>query len=116
MLFHGALAASGATFVGHYPWFFVVGVCHSKSQSQKGVAQRQMLHCRFPCSALKLPECIHIPFLTLLILQTAFRWGIVHRLVLTPSKVVTVQCIQQQQALVAIISEVMITDRKGLEK
>ncbi len=24
VLFHGALAASGATFVGHWPWFFVV--------------------------------------------------------------------------------------------
>jgi hypothetical protein len=24
VLYHGALAASGATFVGHYPWFFVV--------------------------------------------------------------------------------------------
>lgn len=23
VLYHGALAASGATFVGHYPWFFV---------------------------------------------------------------------------------------------
>lgn len=24
VLFHGALAASAATFVGHYPWFAVV--------------------------------------------------------------------------------------------
>jgi hypothetical protein len=25
VLYHGALAASAATFVGHYPWFAVVG-------------------------------------------------------------------------------------------
>ena len=24
VLYHGALAASAATFVGHYPWFFTV--------------------------------------------------------------------------------------------
>ncbi len=26
VLYHGALAASAATFVGHYPWFAVVSV------------------------------------------------------------------------------------------
>lgn len=26
VLFHGALAASAATFVGHYPWFFTVSL------------------------------------------------------------------------------------------
>ena len=27
VLYHGALAASAATFVGHYPWFFTVSPC-----------------------------------------------------------------------------------------
>ena len=27
VLYHGALAASAATFVGHYPWFFTVNAC-----------------------------------------------------------------------------------------
>jgi hypothetical protein len=39
VLYHGALAASAATFVGHYPWFFTVSLC--------------LAH--LPCSALPCP-------------------------------------------------------------
>ena len=47
VLYHGALAASAATFVGHYPWFFtvrspslVLRICHAI-----------ILHCFFDTQA-----------------------------------------------------------------
>lgn len=35
VLYHGALAASAATFVGHYPWFFTVSPYCNSMPSQR---------------------------------------------------------------------------------
>lgn len=37
VLFHGSMAASGATFVGHYPWFLVYNVLGQRIPEQTGL-------------------------------------------------------------------------------
>ena len=37
VLYHGSLASSGATFVGHYPWFFVYNLLSERIPEQNGL-------------------------------------------------------------------------------
>lgn len=41
VLYHGALAASGATFVGHYPWFFVYNYLNETLPQYDELPKRQ---------------------------------------------------------------------------
>ena len=46
VLYHGALAASAATFVGHYPWFFTVrSQSHRRQMNSVGLP---VLSCYWP--------------------------------------------------------------------
>jgi hypothetical protein len=42
VLFNGSLAASGATIVGHFPWFFTFNTLNEKVRSSSRVLQRQL--------------------------------------------------------------------------
>ena len=51
VLYHGALAASAATFVGHYPWFFTVSPYCNSMSSQRN-ATHNLDTCNFIVSGV----------------------------------------------------------------